>query len=208
MIYMTRTQKSLAAITILAIVIISGTFYIRQEKAVEINLGKGIEAEVKPSPSPTPAEEKVNEIFVYICGEVKKPDVVKVKEGTVLDDAMQLVGGPTEAADLNSINLAYKLCDQDMIKIPKKGEKLTGNEKYAPQANPSQATARKNGKININTASESELDTLSGVGPSTAKAIIKYREQEGPFKAIEEIKNVTGIGESKFNQMKDNITVD
>lgn len=207
---MTRNQKSLAAVIVLVLVIISGTLYMRQQEATEIGLGEGIETETEegPAPVPTLAEKEVEEISVYICGEVKKPDVVKVKEGTVLDDALELVGGPTDAADLNSINLAYRLCDQDMIKIPKKGEKLTGTEKYIPPTNPTQPASKKDGKININTASESELDTLPGVGPSTAKAIIKYREQKGAFKAIEEIKNVNGIGDSKFNLMKDNITVD
>jgi len=204
----------MAAAAILILVIISGTLYIKQGEATEISLGKGIEAEeaTAPAAEPTPIPETTppaeKEIFVYICGEVKKPDVVKVKEGTVLNEALQLVGGPTEAADLNSVNLAYRLSDQDMVKIPKKGEKLTGSEKYAPGSNAAKSDAQKSGKVNINTANEKELDGLPGVGPSTAKAIIKYREQKGLFGSIEEIKNVSGIGESKFNQMKDSITVD
>jgi competence protein ComEA len=207
MMYITRKQKGLAAAAIAILILISGMFYINHQKASEISLE---ESDPIPAPIPdsAPVEQEIKEISVYICGEVKNPDVVKVKDGTVLNDALALVGGPTEDADLNSINLAYRLCDQDMVKIPKKGEKLTGSEKYAPQVNTAQSASRSKGRININTADESELDTLPGVGPSTAKAIIKYREQVGSFSSIEEIKNVSGIGDSKFDQMKDSITVE
>lgn len=205
MMYITRKQKSLAAAVIVILIIISGMFYMNHQKASEISLE---ESEPVPVPVSAPAEQEITEISVYICGEVKNPDVVKVKEGTVLDDALALVGGPTEDADLNSINLAYRLSDQDMVRIPKKGEKLTDSEKYTPQVNTAKPAFGSKGKININTANESELDTLPGVGPATAKAIIKYREQKGPFGSIEEIKNVNGIGDSKFEQMKDSIAVE
>lgn len=210
MIYMTRTQKSIAAAAILILVVISGTMYIRQEKATEISLGKGIEVNTEDNAviAPTPAEEKISEISVYICGHVKEPQVVTVREGTRLGEALEMIGGPNEEADLDNINLAYKLVDEDMVYIPEKGEKLEVTAKFVPGANTGQAAAGKNGKININTAGESELDRLEGVGPATAKAIIKYREQNGPFKSIEEIMNVSGIGNSKFNAIKDIITVD
>lgn len=210
MIYVTRTQKSIFAAIILVLLIISGTVYIRQEKATEISLGQAIELqEAAPTSAPIQSEAETKEIFVYICGNVKSPDMIKVKEGTRLDEAIEMVGGANAEADLNAVNLAYRLVDEDMIYIPKKGEKLQGTSKTIPGVNTVKSiSVSKPGKVNINTASESELDTLSGVGPATAKAIIQYRNQAGPFKSIEDIKKVKGIGDSKFNSIKDSITVE
>ena len=211
MIYITRTQKSIFAVIVLMLVIISGTIYIRQEKATEIALGEGVELKelAAPTPAEVQAEIKPVEISVYICGFVKSPGVVKVKEGTRLDEAVELVGGTKEEADLNAVNLAYRLSDEDMIYIPKKGEKLQGTSKTIPGVNTvKDVSVNKPKKVNINTASERELDTLEGVGPATAKAIINYRNDKGLFKSIEDIKKVKGIGDSKFNNMKDNITVE
>ena len=210
MIYITRTQKSLFAVILLVVVIISGTIYIRQEKATEISLGEAIELnEAAPTPMAVQSEVEPKEISVYICGNVKNPGVVKVKEGTRLDEAIVMVGGASGEADLNAVNLAYRLGDEDMIYIPKKGEKLQVTSKTIPGVNTVKSiTVNKPGKVNINTASESELETLSGVGPATAKAIIQYRNQKGPFKSIEGIKNVSGIGDSKFNSIKDDITIE
>jgi competence protein ComEA len=120
-----------------------------------------------------------------------------------------MVGGANGEADLNAVNLAYRLADEDMIYIPKKGEKQKSIDKTIPGVNTiKNITKNEPGKVNINTASESELDTLGGVGPATAKAIIQYRSNNGPFKSIEDIKNVKGIGDSKYSDMKDSITVE
>lgn len=211
MIYITRTQKSIFAVVVFVLIIISGTIYMRQERATEIELGEAIELkEAAPQASAEmQADIEPAEISVYICGNVKSPGVVKVKEGTRLAEAIAMVGGASEEADLNSVNLAYRLADEDMVYIPKKGEELKSTGKNIPGVNTVKSvTVNGSGKININTAGESELDTLEGVGPATAKAIIQYRNQNGPFKSIEEIKNVKGIGDSKFNSMKDSITVE
>ncbi|KUO76015.1 MAG: hypothetical protein APF77_00015 [Clostridia bacterium BRH_c25] len=211
MIYITRTQKSLLAAAVLVLVIISGTIYIRQEKATEISLGEAVE--LKEAASPTHgeaiAEIEPEEISVYICGSVKNPGVIKVIEGTRLDEAVKMAGGADEEADLNAVNLAYRLADEDMIYIPRKGEDLKETGKTIPGVNTVKSIAAKEpGKVNINTAGEKELETLAGIGPATAKAIIRYRNEKGPFKSIEDIKKVTGIGDVKFNNMKDDITVE
>jgi competence protein ComEA len=219
MIYITRTQKSILAVAVIILVILSGTMYIRQEKATEIELGKAIElkgaAEALPAEAQTDtqaeaqAAKEPKEISVYICGNVNNPGVVTVKEGARLDEALALVGGAKEDADLNAVNLAYRLEDEDMIYIPLKGEKLEGKGDTIPGVSTVKSVAIKaSGKININTAGEKELDTLEGIGPATAKSIIQYRNANGPFKSIEDIKKVKGIGDSKFNSIKDKITVD
>lgn len=212
MIYVTRTHKTIIAAALFVLIIISGTFYIRQQdKATEISLGEGVEQ--KDTAASAPAEEKTSaepeEISVYICGNVKDPGVVEVKEGTRLDEAIKMAGGPLEKADLAAVNLAYRLKDEDMVYIPEMGEKPQETAKASPGVNTVASKSSDNsGKINLNTATESELDTLSGVGPATAKAIIAYRNQVGAFSSIEEVKEVKGIGDAKFDSIKDSITVD
>lgn len=211
MIYVTRTHKTILTAAAILLVIISGTLYIRQEKAAEISLGEAVELEESSAPTPVEvkAEIEPERISVYICGNVKSPGVIKVQEGTRLDEAIGMVGGALEEADLDAVNLAYRLSDEDMIYIPKKGEKPQGPGKTIPGVNTIKKVIESNpGKVNINTANESELDTLAGIGPATAKAIIQYRNQIGTFKSIEDIKEVKGIGDSKFNSIKEEIIVE
>jgi competence protein ComEA len=182
MIYVTKAQKYIFAVSVLILVIISGTIYIRQEKATEISLGEktAIKEPDEAALIEVNTETKPEEISVYICGFVANPGVITVKEGTRLDEAVELLG-----------------------------EKLESASKTMPGVNTiKNVTVDKPKKVNINTAGESELDILEGVGPATAKAIIKYREQNGSFKSIEDIKKVKGIGDAKFDSMKDDITVE
>lgn len=136
-------------------------------------------------------------IFVHIEGEVENPGLVEVPYGTRLFELIEEVGGATENADLSRINLSSIISDEQKIVIPAKIVVSESSE------NPSE----ENILININTASKENLMTLSGVGEGTAEKIIKYRENSGYFNTIEDIMNVQGIGESKFNNIKNDITV-
>jgi len=144
-------------------------------------------------------KEKPLEIKVYVTGLVKNPGVYTMKEGERIIDAINKAGGPLEEADLTNINLAQKVKDEQMIRVPKKGE--TNN--ISPTS-----TIQKNEKININTATKEELQTLPGIGPVTAERIIEFRESKGSFKKIEDIMNVPRIGPKMFEQIKDKIIVD
>ena len=141
-----------------------------------------------------------NNIIVYICGAVKENKVVTLKENSRVCDAIDLVGGLTNDADLTNINLAYILEDGEKIYIPKKGEDISYNISYSP-------TTSNSSKININKASQTELETIPGIGPSTALKIINYRKENGKFNSIEDIKNISGIGDSKFEQIKEYISI-
>jgi competence protein ComEA len=172
-------------------------------------------------------EEMVEEIKVYVVGEVNNPGVVTLKKGQIIRDAIELAGGPTEKADIENINMVYELEENVMLRVWSKEESMKGgiskdNQNVENDGNKGISIVKdsagvvveekdnkdgKNSKININTASEDELLSLPGVGPSTAAKIISYREQNGEFKKIEDIMNVSGIGDAKFNQMKDFITV-
>lgn len=149
-------------------------------------------------------------IYIHVTGEIINPGVYMLNEGDRIKDAIEKAGGITKDADINNINLAYKLSDGQKIKIPNVNEKNNIIENYITENDGTNIIVQekndeKNKKININNASQAELETLTGIGPSTASKIIQYRKINGKFKKIEEIKNVTGIGESKYEEIKNDI---
>lgn len=161
-------------------------------------------------------EEENNTIVVHITGEINYPGVVVLKEGARVVDAIEAGGGETDEADLSSLNLAYMLSDGEKIYVPNKEETsqeskereyITSAKDNSEQSENGAKSTGINFKININTAKQEELTQITGIGESTAKKIIEYRTQNGKFKSIEDIKNIPGIGDSKFNAMKEEITV-
>lgn len=156
--------------------------------------------------------EEVVEIAVHITGEVKKQGLIYLKEGSRVADAIEKAGGETKNADLSQINLAYVLQDGQKIYVPNKNEKIsqyiTGNSgNNDTEENNTSDLSKEDSKVNINTANQSELDSLPGIGPSIAQKIIDYREENGNFKTIEELQNVKGIGDAKYEEIKDMVTV-
>ena len=156
--------------------------------------------------------EEVVEIAVHITGEVKKQGLIYLKEGSRVADAIEKAGGETENADLSQIDLAYVLQDGQKIYVPNKNEKIsqyiTGNSgNNDTEENNTSNSSKEDSKVNINTANQSELDSLPGIGPSIAQKIIDYREENGNFKTIEELQNVKGIGDAKYEEIKDRVTV-
>lgn len=151
--------------------------------------------------------EQEIEIAVHVTGEVKKQGLIYVKQGARVADAIEKAGGETSEADLSQINLAYILEDGQKIYIPNKNEKISQYITKNNGNNENNNTDKEDKKVNINTANQSELDELPGIGPSTAQKIIEYREKNGNFEKIEDIQNVKGIGDAKFEEIKDKITV-
>lgn len=145
------------------------------------------------------------EIYVDVGGAVKNPGVYGFKQGERVIDAINKAGGLEDDADTSTINMAKKLTDEEKVYIPKKGE--TPPQVVSGTSSSNSGVLPTNAKININTASLQELDSLPGIGPVTAQRIIDYRNQNGPFKSIEEIKNVSRIGDKIFEQIKDKITI-
>ena len=152
------------------------------------------------------ADEK---IYVYILGEVNNSGVIEVKYGDRLKDVIEKAGGFTAEADVEKVNLAYQVEDGQKIVIPNintvKSSENTGEEYVTNGAgeNIVEGEGTSSSKININKATQTELETLSGIGPSVANKIIQYRDKNGKFTNIEELKNVPGIGESKYEAIKD-----
>lgn len=150
------------------------------------------------------------DIIIHVTGAVKKQGIVKVKEGSRISDVIDAAGGTTKEVDLSKINLAYLVQDGQKIYVPSitdEAEIETIKEEAGEDVIESNNSASKSEKVNINTASQTELETLSGIGPSTALKIINYREENGKFEEIEDIKNVPGIGEAKFESLKESICV-
>lgn len=143
-------------------------------------------------------------IKVYVTGEVKNQGVIELEQGSRIVDAIEKAGGQTEEANLKNVNLAYELEDGQKIYIPNKSEENT-NE--ITDDGVTGIDSKENDTININKADEKELQELNGIGESLASSIIKYREDNGKFKNIEDLKNVPGIGESKFSNIKEKIKV-
>ena len=147
-------------------------------------------------------------ITVYVSGAVNEPGIVTLNEGDRLAKAVEKVGGTTKKADLNGINMAIKLQDEMHYIIPRIGEVVKDSEsEVISDGNFNQAESSKTSQININTATIEELDKLPGVGEATANKIVNHRSESGEFKSIEEIKNVNGIGDKKFEEMKNLICV-
>lgn len=172
-------------------------------------------------------------IVVHVAGCVAHPGIVKLEENSRISDAIDSAGGITKDADISKINLAFLLEDGMKIYIPSHNENKEGNamnncdvssEDYVTsnsgvqnlesnssrKSNSSSSASTKkdaNLKVNINTASQSELETLPGIGSATALKIVTYRNENGKFQTIDDIKNVKGIGNSKFEKIKDLICV-
>ena len=160
-------------------------------------------------------EEKIEDtsIIVHVTGAIKKDGIIEVKQGDRIADVIEKAGGITEEADLSKVNLAYKVSDGQKIYIPSINEKdlQTGTEEYITNEAGKNIIVEEEEtnkeKVNINTATQTELETLSGIGPSTALKIINYRNENGKFKTKEDIKNVPGIGEQKYESIKENINI-
>ncbi|EFT94128.1 helix-hairpin-helix domain-containing protein [Enterococcus faecalis] len=144
-------------------------------------------------------------IYVDIKGAVKVPGIYQLKNQQRIWDALALAGGVSEEADTVQVNYAQKVKDQMIIYVPKKGESVAQSLETLQESAPAQQNQEE--KINLNTATEAELQTISGIGAKKAQEIIRFRDEQGPFKTVEELKNVPGIGEKTVDRLKDMLTV-
>ena len=158
------------------------------------------------------SDEK-NMIIIHITGAVKTPGIVKLEEGSRIEDAINKAGGLKEDADISKVNLAYILEDGIKIIIPSntdigdfQEENILSNDSGEGIIDNIE-TSSKSSSLNINKATEQDLQNLPGIGPSLAAKIIAYRDENGKFTTVEDIKNVNGIGDSKYENIKEYICV-
>ncbi|MBI3241560.1 MAG: helix-hairpin-helix domain-containing protein [Chloroflexi bacterium] len=162
-----------------------------------------------PPPTLTPVP-----LRIHVTGAVRAPGVYEMPAGSILQDVINTAGGLTEAASTGQLNLAQLLKDGEQVFIPELPPTLPptstsapGQPTSTPAPQPTATTGGLGQLININTATQTELETLPRIGPSIAQRIIEYRNTNGPFNTIDEIKNVKGIGDSIFNAIAPLITV-
>lgn len=155
-----------------------------------------------PTRFPTATPEPIQ---VYVSGAVLHAGVYALPWDCRVEGALQAAGGATADADLVQVNLAQRLYDEEQVHVPRKGETV-------PPALPTPASkvasGVKVGKLNINTASVADLDTLPGIGPALGQRIVDYRTTNGPFVQVEDIKLVNGIGDSVFERIRGLITIE
>lgn len=177
-----------------------------EESSGKLPDSKDVNKEDSVSTGTDATEQKVF-IYVHVCGEVKKPDVYSLEEGTRVIDAVQKAGGFTKTAAKEYINQARIVVDGEQLYIPSIDEVQDMNLLDEREIANGQESSSKSTLVNINTASMEGLMTLPGIGESKAKSIITYREENGTFKSIEELKNIVGIKEGVYQKISDLITV-
>lgn len=202
---MNKEKKIKLALTIaIGIIVIVGIIkavdiYYEKNNTDQISISNFIENETE--------DEKDNtKIKVYITGEVKNQGVIELEEGDRIADAIEKAGGKTEQASLKNVNLAYQLEDGQKIYIPNINDTETEIIDDGASGVVDDATIKQT-VVNINKADEKELQSLNGIGESLATSIVKYRKENGKFETIEDLKNVPGIGDSKFENIKEYIKV-
>lgn len=199
MIYMPMYKKSLLVLFCIALFASVSTFYYlyTQEDTTPI-ITDNMQTQIQDKQEDTT-------ITVYVSGEVNSPGLVELPSDSRIADAIKACGDFTPQADKAKINLAQKLTDGMQIQVNSKTPVNNSNEQVNDTNSNSPNNNSSSNLININTATKEDLDTLPGIGPATAQKIIDYRQEHGNFSSIEDIKNVKGIGEAKFNKMQDKI---
>lgn len=225
--YRYRKQILLSiSIFIVVLSIVIGIYFSIEKKEKKSTKTMLTEKKVKIKKKEEKEEESPQEIMVDVKGEVMNSGIYTLKKGSRVIDAINLAGGVTKLGDTSVLNLSKKLEDEMVIVVysyyevrnfSKTKEKeetvrencLTGSDGVTNDAciNSSTSSQSENKKVSLNKASLEELMTLSGVGEAKAKSIIEYRNKNGDFKSIEEITKVSGIGDSLFDKIKENITL-
>jgi competence protein ComEA len=190
-------------ILLLAVFIAVVAILFRNNEMNEKEQGSVLTAERMVQEAAEKQKEKVQSktIVVDIKGAVVRPGVYEITDTARVNDVVGMAGGFTKEADQTKVNLAAKVHDEMMIYVPARG-KTNVSSTDAPLIPSSDSK-----KVHINTASEEEILQLSGIGPTKAAAIIAYREEHGPFKKVEDLLNVTGIGEKTLEKIKEQIVV-
>lgn len=203
-------------IIVIAIIVIVSVFsisnYIKQQKVYI--LSHEVEKDILHENSKEIANDSTNnrddinneKIVVHIEGEVASPGVYELDKDTRVFDVIEAAGGLLETANRKKINLAKKIVDEEYIYIPNESDE---NIEIQNTPNPLITTNinQNESLVNINNAGMTELNSLPGIGEVLANRIIEYRSEKGDFKSVEELKNVSGIGDKKFSEIKDKITV-
>jgi competence protein ComEA len=188
-----------------AVIVVSASILVitaRRPSGVGFTITTKIASSETAQPEPTPFSTTILKIPIHIDGEIEVPGVYHVKDGTLLVELVEAAGGFTDNADRSPFNLAMRLTAHMKIFVPRLGDP-SDQEPVQGYTLAQQG----NDKIDLNRATREELETLPGVGPATADAIISYRDTYGAFGKIEDLMLVPGIKEGRFARLKDHLTV-
>lgn len=169
----------------------------------------GFPASSTTGPSRPSLSEPAAAVIVHVTGAVLRPGVYEMAAGQRVDDALAAAGGPTPAADANSLNLAAPVADGDRIEVPALGQtsSAVAGATGSGHTHATSGTALSiSSPVDLNHAGAAELEGLPGIGPATAAAIIDYRTQNGPFATIEQLLEVPGIGPAKLDAVREFVT--
>ncbi|HLQ41051.1 MAG TPA: ComEA family DNA-binding protein [Tetragenococcus sp.] len=193
----------LVAGIILFVVFVVITYYLSANKKDEVKwTAATTNTSTVASFSQSQVADSEQKILVDIKGEVNKPGVYELTGDARMKELVMLAGGLTKNAEERQLNLAEKLTDQQMVYVPnKKGAK------EMEVAETKQSGQAQNDLIDINTADSEQLQELSGIGPAKAQAIIEYRDENGPFKSVDELKEVSGFGEKTVEKLRESIKI-
>jgi competence protein ComEA len=196
-----RGVRALALVAVL-VVLIAGYLAWRAQPRAE-----PVPAAVSASPGPALSDSAGSggTIVVAVAGRVRHPGLVRLPAGARVEDAIEAAGGVLPGTDLSFVNLARKLVDGELVVIGVSPP--PGVDPGGALGNPGSGGTGVTAKVNLNTASLAELDTLPGIGPALAQRIVDYRTAHGGFRSIDELRRVEGIGDTKFAQLKDRVTV-
>ncbi len=217
-------------IIILVIVILAGgVYWMLKHFHPAFFLGEPdliVETKATPPPPTPPAPTPKSEIVVHVTGAVKSPGVYYLSAGARVHEAIEKAGGRTDRADIHSLNLAAKIRDGQQINVPKIRQipdvkqdlsisnavqepttPTSPNLSATPQPSMRRSAPSAGSRININTATSQQLQTLPRIGPALAQRIIEYRQISGGFSTVEDLTNVKGIGKKTLEKIRDNITV-
>ena len=153
------------------------------------------------------ATKKGARVTVHVAGAVTKPGVYDLAGGARVIDAIEAAGGGVPDADLNRLNLAAKVADGQRVLVQRVGEAAPAGSAVAGGSSSGGGNADPSGLVNLNSATQAELEALPGIGPSLAGAIVTERERRGGFRSVNELRDVRGIGEKRFADLKDKVTI-
>lgn len=199
-------RRELAGLVMVGVFIVGGAalWYVRSlPSPVSIQAStdrKGPSGAMASSPSPSPAA-----VIVDVVGWVARPGVYELSQGDRVIDAIRMAGGGRSGADLMSINLAALLTDGQQIVVPRKGRAGFGGAGTTVGSAPGSGGAEP--LVNLNTATLDQLESLPGIGPSLGQRILDYRQEHGPFKSVDDLMNVSGIGEKRMADLRSKVTV-
>jgi competence protein ComEA len=197
---LSRQVQQALAFLLLVLVFGGGIMYARWQAKAE--QGTAFVLEKGSEEAPVETKSQPEELKVHVAGAVKRPGVYSFQEKDRVEDVVALAE-PLAEADLDALNLAAYLRDEQRIFVPFRQEEGASNNAGRSVSN---GALREKGKPNLNTSGKEELMTLPGIGPALAERIISYRENQGPFRSVEDLKKVSGIGDKKFQELKDLVT--